>query len=139
MMFATGFQAPLTPIGPHGIFALTNMSTAAPNNLLKAFADETRLRILSLLSTGELCVCDIMSVIKAPQPKVSRHLAYLRRHGLVETKREGQWIYYFLSKPAGVFHKRLLACLDGCLEEAPTFAKDKKTLKGLNCRKATCC
>jgi len=115
------------------------MSKATPSDLLKAFADETRLRILSLLSGGELCVCDIMSVIKAPQPKISRHLAYLRRHGLVETKREGQWVYYSLSKPGGSFHKRLLACLDACLEEAPVFAKDKKTLSGLDCRKRGCC
>lgn len=115
------------------------MTKAAPNDLLRAFADETRLRILSLLSDGELCVCDIISVLKAPQPKVSRHLAYLRRHGLVDTKREGQWIYYSLSRPAGPFHKRLLACLGDCLEEAPIFTKDKKTLKGLDCRKFGCC
>ncbi len=111
------------------------MKIAAPINLLKAFADETRLRILSLLSNGQLCVCDIMSVIKAPQPKISRHLAYLRRHKLVETTREGQWIYYALAKPTGNFHKRLLACLDDCPEEAPIFAKDKKTLKRLDYRK----
>lgn len=115
------------------------MNKPAPNNLLKAFADETRLRILNLLSGGELCVCDIMSVIKAPQPKISRHLAYLRRHGLVDTKREGQWIYYSLSKPTGDFHKRLLSCLDLCLDEAPVFVKDKKTLSGLDCRKSGCC
>jgi ArsR family transcriptional regulator len=111
----------------------------SPNNLLKAFADETRLRILSLLSGGELCVCDIMSVIKAPQPKISRHLAYLRRHELVATKREGQWVYYSLSKPIGSFHKRLLSCLDDCIQEAPIFAKDKKVLSGLKCRQSQCC
>ena len=111
----------------------------APHDLLKAFADETRLRILRLLSGGELCVCDLMSVIKAPQPKISRHLAYLRRHGLVETKREGQWIYYSLVKPSGGFHKRLLGCLDDGLDEAPVFSKDKKTLAGLDCRKSGCC
>lgn len=110
-----------------------------PDSLLKAFADETRLRILSLLAAGELCVCDIMTVLKAPQPKVSRHLAYLRRNGLVETKREGQWIYYSLSTPRGGFHKRLLACLDACLDEAPVFAKDKKALAEISRRTAACC
>ena len=113
--------------------------TITPNNLLKAFADETRLRILNLLSGGELCVCDIMSVVKAPQPKISRHLAYLRRHGLVETKREGQWVYYSLSKPTGGFHKRLLACLDDCLDEAPVFGRDRKALKELSRRTPRCC
>lgn len=111
----------------------------SPNRLFKAFADETRLRILNLLSGGELCVCDIMSVIKAPQPKISRHLAYLRRHGLVDTKREGPWIYYSLSRPSGPFHKRLLSCLDACLKEAPIFARDQKILSTLDCRKSGCC
>jgi len=111
----------------------------SPNHLLKALADETRLRILSLLSGGELCVCDIMAVIKAPQPKVSRHLAYLRRHKLVETKREGPWVFYSLAKPAGRFHKRLLSCVECCLDEAPVFGKDRKALAGIRRRTAACC
>ncbi|SRR6266545_3725478 len=67
--------------------------------LFKAFADVTRLRILGLLLTGEICVCDIHETLKIPQPKASRHLAYLRRLGLVETRREGLWIHYRLGKP----------------------------------------
>lgn len=114
-------------------------SSPRPDHLLKAFSDETRLRILSLLAGGELCVCDIMSVLKSPQPKVSRHLAYLRRHELVRAKREGQWVYYSLAKPSGGFHKRLLACLGDCLEEAPVFARDKKALGLLARRSSGCC
>src|ERR671939_895927 len=68
--------------------------------LFKALADETRLRILGLLLTGEVCVCDIHESLKIPQPKASRHLAYLRRAGLVETRREGLWIHYRLGKVA---------------------------------------
>src|SRR5262245_9225131 len=60
----------------------------------KALADATRLRILGLLLTGEVCVCHIHESLKIPQSKASRHLAYLRRAGLVETRREGLWIYY---------------------------------------------
>jgi ArsR family transcriptional regulator, arsenate/arsenite/antimonite-responsive transcriptional repressor len=60
----------------------------------KALADSTRLRILGLLLTGEVCVCHIHESLKIPQPKASRHLAYLRRAGLVETRREGLWIHY---------------------------------------------
>jgi ArsR family transcriptional regulator, arsenate/arsenite/antimonite-responsive transcriptional repressor len=60
----------------------------------KALADATRLRILGLLLTGEVCVCHIHESLKIPQSKTSRHLAYLRRAGLVETRREGLWIYY---------------------------------------------
>lgn len=68
--------------------------------LFKALADVTRLRILGLLLTGEICVCDIHDSLKIPQPKASRHLAYLRRIGLVETRREGLWIHYRLATPA---------------------------------------
>ena len=65
-------------------------------DLFKALADATRLRILGLLLTGEICVCDIHESLKIPQSKASRHLAYLRRSGLVETRREGLWIHYRL-------------------------------------------
>lgn len=64
-----------------------------------ALADPTRLRILSLLGEGELCVCDVMSVLKEPQSKVSRHLSHLRRAKLVEARRQGLWMHYRLSKP----------------------------------------
>jgi ArsR family transcriptional regulator len=69
-------------------------------DLFKALADVTRLRILGLLLTGEVCVCDIHESLKIPQPKASRHLAYLRRSGLVETRRDGLWIHYRLGKLA---------------------------------------
>ena len=65
--------------------------------LFKALADATRLRILGLLLTGEVCVCHIHESLKIPQPKASRHLAYLRRSGLVETRRDGLWIHYRLA------------------------------------------
>jgi ArsR family transcriptional regulator len=69
--------------------SLTDMET-----LFKALADATRLRILGLLLTGEVCVCHIHESLKIPQPKASRHLAYLRRVGLVETRRDGLWVHY---------------------------------------------
>ena len=65
--------------------------------LFKALADATRLRILGLLLTGEVCVCDIHESLKIPQPKASRHLAYLRKAGLVDTRREGLWMHYRLA------------------------------------------
>src|SRR5215471_4962670 len=64
--------------------------------VFKALADATRLRILGLLLAGEVCVCDIHESLKIPQSKTSRHLAYLRRAGLVATRREGLWIHYRL-------------------------------------------
>ena len=77
--------------------------------LFKALADATRLRILGLLLTGEVCVCDIHESLKIPQPKASRHLAYLRRAGLVETRREGLWVHYRLGK----LGDPVLAAIDG--------------------------
>ena len=65
--------------------------------LFKALADATRLRILGLLLSGEVCVCHIHESLRIPQPKASRHLAYLRRTGLVETRRDGLWIHYRLA------------------------------------------
>ena len=65
--------------------------------MFKALADTTRLRILGLLLTGEVCVCHIHESLKISQPKASRHLAYLRRAGLVETRRDGLWVHYRLA------------------------------------------
>jgi ArsR family transcriptional regulator, arsenate/arsenite/antimonite-responsive transcriptional repressor len=62
--------------------------------LFQALADRTRLRILALLLTGEVCVCDIHESLELPQPKVSRHLAYLRRAGLVDGRKQGLWVHY---------------------------------------------
>jgi ArsR family transcriptional regulator len=70
---------------------------AEMETLFKALADATRLRILGLLIHGEVCVCDIHDSLHVPQPKASRHLAYLRRAGLVQTRREGLWVHYRLA------------------------------------------
>ena len=67
-------------------------------DFFKSLADATRLRILGLLLTGEVCVCDIHESLKIPQPKASRHLAYLRRAGLVETRRAGLWVHYRMAE-----------------------------------------
>lgn len=66
----------------------------------KALADETRLRILALLRDGEVCVCHIHGGLRMPQPTVSRHLAYLRKSGLVEARRDGVWMHYRLAVPS---------------------------------------
>jgi len=65
--------------------------------IFKALADRTRLRILGLLAAGEICVCDIHSSLGLPQPTVSRHLAYLKKSGLVESRKEGLWVHYRLA------------------------------------------
>src|SRR3990167_10728575 len=65
--------------------------------VFKALADPTRLRILALLAGGEICVCDIHDTLGIPQPRASRHLSYLRRAGLVETRKQGLWVHYRLA------------------------------------------
>lgn len=67
------------------------------NEFFKSLSDETRLRILVLLFTKELCVCELCELLNESQPKVSRHLAKLRDIGLVIDKRKGQWIFYYLN------------------------------------------
>lgn len=106
------------------------------DRMFRAFADETRLRILHLLTKGELCVCDIMAVLGAPQPKISRHLGYLKRAGLVADRKEGPWRHYSLAPSKSAFHKRLLGCVGGCLDEAPALRQDAKKLGSI--RKAAC-
>ncbi len=105
------------------------MTPSRPDLLFRAFADETRLRILSLLVPGELCVCDIVSALGLGQPKISRHLAYLRRAGLVSARKEGLWKHYSLTPPADAFHKGLLGCLRGCFSEAPSLRRDRERLE----------
>lgn len=68
--------------------------TLSPEILFSALADETRLRILRLIGDREVCVCFFVQCLDEPQPKISRHLSYLRRTGLVETRREGKWMHY---------------------------------------------
>lgn len=69
----------------------------------KALSDETRLRILVLLTQGECCVCDLMDVLQLPQSTVSRHLAYLRHAGLVSDRRQGVWMFYQLEQSLRTF------------------------------------
>lgn len=65
----------------------------------RALADRTRLRLLSLMVCDEICVCFLVAVIGPNQPKISRHLAYLRRAGLVKARRDGKWIHYSITQP----------------------------------------
>src|SRR5918992_841511 len=67
--------------------------------LFKSLADQTRLRLINLIGDEEICVCFFVEVLKTNQPKISRHLAYLRRAGIVGARREGQWIHYRIAEP----------------------------------------
>lgn len=88
---------------------------------------------------GETCVCDLITALGVPQAKVSRHLAYLRRAGLVDTRRDGQWVYYRLSRPEGAFHRKMLECLRCCLAEVPELEADRARLGGGDRGSRSCC
>lgn len=100
-------------------------SVAALDALFKGFADPTRIRILSLLAAGELCVCDIVEILRLPQPTVSRHLAYLRRTGLVEATREWKFAHYRLAEPVNVVHGNLIACVRSCFTGVPALDAER--------------
>jgi ArsR family transcriptional regulator len=125
------------------------MKTKAPATsvdvMFRAFSDRTRLRLLHLLGRGgEVCVCDLVDVLGVPQPKVSRHLAYLRKAGLVKARKQGLWSYYRLAPAAGAFHEKLLECLTCCFRDVPELARDAERLPatcGTGCADgpAKCC
>jgi ArsR family transcriptional regulator len=108
---------------------MTTAATVSVDRAFRALSDRTRLRILHLLRGGELCVCDLVEVLGAPQPLVSRHLGYLRRAGLVQARKEGLWMYYRLSAARSAFHESLLKCLASCRAMLPELARDAKRLK----------
>ncbi len=95
-----------------------------PDQLFKAFSDSTRLRLLNLLAQREHCVCEFQSILRVSQPKISRHLAYLRRSGLVQTRRAGKWVHYSLAPATNPVHTSLLRCLRGCFTEISFLRAD---------------
>ncbi|MGA9718757.1 MAG: metalloregulator ArsR/SmtB family transcription factor, partial [Acidobacteriaceae bacterium] len=74
-------------------------SSFTMERFFQALGDRTRLRLLNLMGGQELCVCYFVQVLQQPQPKISRHLAYLRRAGLVAARREGKWMHYRIVTP----------------------------------------
>lgn len=92
--------------------------------MFRAFSDRTRLRILHVLQGGELCVGDIVEILLAPQPRVSRHLAYLRKANLVLVRKSGLWSHYSLAPAKTPFHRKLLECLAKCFGEVLELQAD---------------
>jgi ArsR family transcriptional regulator len=92
--------------------------------IYQCLCDETRLRILHLLQGGELCVCHFQQILGEPQVKISKHLAYLRTRGLVESRKDGYWMVYRLPKRPCPELNANLACLQDCIRENPVFKRD---------------
>ena len=101
--------------------------------LFAALADRTRLRVLNLLKAGELCVCYFVELLGESQPKVSRHLAYLRRAGVVHARRDGKWIHYSLAKPADPAVAGVLESTLSALERDKQMQRDRLALEKVCC------
>ena len=99
----------------------------------RALADRTRLRLINLMSEDEVCVCFFVEILGAAQPKVSRHLAYLRRAGIVAARREGTWMHYRVVEPAHADAARVLGDVRGWLARDPEMQKDRKRLVKVCC------
>jgi ArsR family transcriptional regulator len=93
-----------------------------------ALSDPIRLRILALLRDGEICVCHIHGSLDVPQPTVSRHLAYLRRTGLVTARRDGRWVHYRLTDPTDPVVGAVIASALHALGHAEASARDRNRL-----------
>jgi ArsR family transcriptional regulator len=101
--------------------------------LFKALADRTRLRLLNLMGEGEVCVCFFVEVLGTNQPKISRHLAYLRRAGVVAARREGKWMHYRVSAPADPRAARVFEEVMAWLGDDRDMQKDRARLANLCC------
>ena len=112
-----------------------NVQLASIERLFQALGDQTRLRILGLLLTGEVCVCHVHESLGVSQPKASRHLAYLRRAGLVDTRRDGLWIYYRLAVSSDPVLRIVQQAVAHALRHVDAVQKDAERLE----KKTGCC
>jgi ArsR family transcriptional regulator len=101
--------------------------------LFAALADPTRLRLLNLMDGREVCVCYFVEILRQGQPKISRHLAYLRNAGIVTARRDGKWMHYSIERPGD---ERALAVLDATLAALKTDPQMQQDLIRLG--KACC-
>lgn len=98
------------------------------SRLFKALGDETRLRMVALLTHGELCVCHLEAALGLSQPTASRHLAVLRHAGVVEQRRDGRWVYYLLAKQPDAEAERQLRALVGTFARRTVLRADVERL-----------
>src|ERR1700728_3783621 len=103
------------------------------DQLFRALADPTRLRLLNLMAGQEICVCYFTEVIGAPQPKISRHLAYLRKAGIVAARREGKWMHYRLAAPSSPNVASILKSVFEVLKQDTALQRDRQRLNRACC------
>jgi ArsR family transcriptional regulator len=101
--------------------------------LFRALADRTRLRLLNLMGEDEVCVCYLVEVLKTHQPKISRHLAYLRKAGIVFARREGKWMHYRVVQPGDKRAAEVLKNIRDWLANDPEMQRDRSRLVHMCC------
>jgi ArsR family transcriptional regulator len=103
------------------------------DRFFRALADPTRLRLLNLIAGREVCVCYFVEILGVSQPKISRHLAYLRRAGLVSARRDGKWMHYRLEQPRDEVAQEILRSTLRKLANRPEMARDVAKLGSACC------
>lgn len=103
------------------------------DDLLGTLADRTRLRLLNLMRDSEICVCFFVVALRTSQPKISRHLAYLRRNGLVSARREGLWQHYRITPPAEPKLATVLRSVMAACAGDPEMQRDRQRLEKACC------
>lgn len=116
--------------------------TASPNpfradRFFQALGDLTRLRLLHLMRDREICVCYLVEILRQPQAMISRHLAYLRRAGMVSARRDGKWMHYRLVMPPSPGAARVLRQTLGWLEQERIMQRDRARLAQACCGPAS--
>jgi ArsR family transcriptional regulator len=101
--------------------------------LFKALADRTRLRLLNIIGNEEVCVCYFVEVLRTNQPKISRHLAYLRRAGVVSARREGKWMHYRIVSPPDPHAARVFDEVRTWLAQDREMQQDRTRLMRVCC------
>src|SRR4030095_8653378 len=109
--------------------------TVGMDILFRALADRTRLRLLNLMGNDEVCVCFFVEVLRTPQPKISRHLAYLRRAGVVGARRDGKWMHYRIVEPANSQAAQVLRNVRSWLADDKEMQRDRNRLVHMCCSK----
>lgn len=105
----------------------------ALESLFRALSDPTRLRLLNLIADKEICVCYFVQILKMSQPKISRHLAYLRREGIVSARRQGRWMHYRLRTPSDAALSAILKETLAHLRQLPAMQRDLAKLETQCC------
>jgi ArsR family transcriptional regulator, arsenate/arsenite/antimonite-responsive transcriptional repressor len=111
----------------------TQPKNSSLDQLFRALADPTRLRLLNLIADREVCVCYFVGILRIGQPKVSRHLAYLRRAGIVAARRDGRWMHYRLAIPREPAAADILRATLAHLKSLPQMQRDLARLGSACC------